>query len=501
MLRCALHDLSAIMKKLKLLASLLLATTTLGGISACTKDFEKLNVNPNQNPNVIPETLLAPALTDLVKRNMDRAMRITNELMQVHVSRSDGDEFHRYVIRSAEADYLWNGWYTQLTDFRDMYNSAVAVKSNTFMAIARICEVWTFSLLTDTFGDVPYSEAIQGRAGQLQPKFDKQEDIYRDLFVKLEEANDLLKANVNLGADQTQLDPLFQGNALKWRKFGNSLYLRLLMRVSNRTDAIAPGGLSPQAKLRDMVNTRPGDYPLIANNSESAILRWTGTAPYQSVFQTWRTADFNAFNSMSEFFINNLASWNDPRLAKWATQAGGVYKGIPSGYVPGQIPAAQSTYPTALMTEPLLGNILNYPEVQLLLAEAALRGWVTGDAKAYYETGATNGITLWGLAVPTGFLTNPDVQWSPSSSTATKLDQIHVQKYYALFFTDFQQWFEYRRTGHPVLPIGPGVRNNRQMPARINYPVYVQSLNQVNYQAVVADQGADDINTKVWWQL
>jgi hypothetical protein len=489
------------MKTLKLLAYALLATTTLGGLAGCTKGFEELNINPNQNPNVIPETLLAPALTDLVKRNMDRAFRITNELMQVHVTRDNTDEFHRYVIRSAEADYMWNGWYTQLTDFRDMYNSAVAVKSPTFMAIARICEVWTFSLLTDTFGDVPYSEALQGRAGNLQPKFDKQEDIYRDLFVKLEEANDLLKANTNLGADQAQLDPLFQGNALKWRKFGNSLYLRLLLRVSNRTDAIAPGGLSPQAKLRDLVNTRPADYPLIASNAESAIMRWTGTAPYQSPFQTYRTADFVSSSSMSEFFINNLASWNDPRLPRWATLAGGVYKGVPSGYVPGQIPAAQSTYPAALMTEPLLGNILHYPEVQLLLAEAALRGWITGDAKAYYETGATNGITLWGLAVPAGFLTNPDVQWSATSTTATKLDQIHVQKYYALFFTDFQQWFEYRRTGHPVLPIGPGVRNNGQMPARINYPVYVQSLNQVNYQAAVADQGADDINTKVWWQL
>ena len=114
------------MKTLKLLAYALLATTTLGGLAGCTKGFEELNINPNQNPNVIPETLLAPALTDLVKRNMDRAFRITNELMQVHVSRSDTDEFHRYVIRSAEADYMWNGWYTQLTDFRDMYNSAVA---------------------------------------------------------------------------------------------------------------------------------------------------------------------------------------------------------------------------------------------------------------------------------------------------------------------------------------------------------------------------------------
>jgi hypothetical protein len=230
-------------KNLKQLLFLLLAGTSLATAPACTDGFQEMNINPNQNPNVIPETLLAPALTDLVKRNMDRAFRITNELMQVHVARTDGDEFHRYVIRPAEADYMWNGWYTQLTDFRDMYASAQATKSNTFMAIARICEVWTFSLLTDTFGDVPYSEALQGRSGQLQPKFDRQEDIYRDLFAKLEEANELLKTNVNLSADQAQLDPLYQGNALKWRKFSNSLYLRLLLRVSRSSSR--PGTSPP----------------------------------------------------------------------------------------------------------------------------------------------------------------------------------------------------------------------------------------------------------------
>jgi hypothetical protein len=481
----------------KLLAFLLLAAL---GLGSCTKGFEELNINPNQNPNVLPETLLAPAFTDLVKRNMDRNMRITNELMQVHVSRTDGDEFHRYVIRSAEADYMWNNWYTQLTDFRDMYTSAQAVRSPTFMAMARICEVWTVSLLTDMFGDVPYSEAVQGRAGLLQPKFDRQEDIYKDLFVKLEEANELLKANTNLAADQSQLDPLFQGNALKWRKFGNALYLRLLLRVSNRTETLAPGGLSPQAKLRDLVNTNAGNYPLMASNDDSAILRWTGTAPYQSPFQTWRTADFNAFNSMSEFFINNLTEWGDPRLAKWATLSGGTYVGIPSGYLPGQAPNAKSTYPTALMSEPLMGNILNYAEVQLLLAEVVARGWATGTAKTYYEAGTSAGITLWGYAVPSGYLAGTDVRWDDAASLATKLEKIHLQKYYALLFTDFQQWYEYRRTGHPVLPIGPGVRNNGQMPARLNYPVYVQSLNQQNYQAAVADQGPDNINTKVWWQ-
>ena len=481
----------------KLLAFLLLAAL---GLGSCTKGFEELNINPNQNPNVLPETLLAPALTDLVKRNMDRNMRITNELMQVHVSRTDGDEFHRYVIRSAEADYMWNNWYTQLTDFRDMYTSAQAVRSPTFMAMARICEVWTVSLLTDMFGDVPYSEAIQGRAGLLQPKFDRQEDIYKDLFVKLEEANELLKANTNLATDQIQLDPLFQGNALKWRKFGNALYLRLLLRVSNRTEALAPGGLSPQAKLRDLVNTNAGSYPLMASNDDSAILRWTGTAPYQSPFQTWRTADFSSSSSISEFFINNLTEWGDPRLAKWATLSGGTYVGVQSGYLPSQPPAAKSTYPAALMTEPLMGNILNYGEVQLLLAEAVARGWVGGTAKTYYEAGASSAITLWGYAVPSGYLAGTDVRWDDAAPLATKLEKIHLQKYYAMLFTDFQQWYEYRRTGHPVLPIGPGERNNGQMPARLNYPVYVQSLNQQNYQAAVVDQGPDDINTKVWWQ-
>jgi hypothetical protein len=487
------------MKKIKLLAWLLLATTSLGAVSACTDGFEELNVNPNQNPNVIPETLLAPALTDLVKRNMDRNMRITNELMQVHVSRQDNDEIHRYVIRTAEADYLWNGWYTQLTDFRDMYRSAQAVKSNTFMAIARICEVWTFSLLTDTFGDVPYSEAITGREGILQPKFDRQEDIYQDLFLKLEEANELLKTNTNLTADQAQLDPLYQGNALKWRKFGNTLYLRLLMRVSRKTDAIA-NGLSPQAKMRDIVNTNATNYPIMADNTDSAIIRWTGTAPYQSPFQTWRTADFTTTSSMSEFFINNLVEWNDPRLPKWSTLYNGKYEGVQSGYEANKVPVAKSTYPTALMTEPLMGNILNYPELQLILAEAAVRGWISGDAKVYYEAGTTSGIMLWGYTVPAGYLNSPDLKWEAGSNLDTKLDQIHLQKYYVLLFTDFQQWFEYRRSGHPVLPLGPGLKNNRQMPARLNYPLYVQSLNQPNYQAAVADQGADDINTKVWWQ-
>jgi hypothetical protein len=80
------------------------------------------------------------------------------------------------------------------------------------------------------------------------------------------------------------------------------------------------------------------------------------------------------------------------------------------------------------------------------------------------------------------------------------MEKIHLQKYYALFLVDLQQWFEYRRTGHPILPKGSGLRNNGEMPARMTYPVYVQSTNPTNYKAAVAAQGPDVISTPVWWQ-
>ncbi|WP_181308664.1 SusD/RagB family nutrient-binding outer membrane lipoprotein [Rufibacter sp. XAAS-G3-1] len=497
------------MKKIKLIALSLLTVVGMSTLNSCTEDFEELNTNPNTSPFAMPESLLAPALTDMVKRNLDRALRLNNELMQVHVARSDNDEIHRYVVRSAEADYMWNNWYTQITDFKDIYSSAEVLSRTyptqayhkTFMGVGLICEVWAFSLLTDMYGDIPYFNANKVKEGILMPAFDKQEAIYADLFRKLEEANTLLSVtNGDFPSELKPLDPLYNGSATNWRKFGNSLYLRLLLRVSGKPDKIINNEMTAAEKIGQMVDTSPATYPIISSNAESAILRFTGTAPYQSPFQTVRDADWNTAQNLAEFFVNNLNEWGDPRITVWATLREGRYAGIQSGYETGRLPAAQSSYLPALRTNPLLGNILNYPEVQLILAEAALKGYIAGSPKTYYETGATNGITLWGLTVPAGYLTNEEVMWEENYEFEKKMDLIHLQKYYALFFTDFQQWYEYRRTGHPVLPIGPGVQNNGQMPSRLNYPLYVQSLNRENYLKAVADQGSDDINTKVWWQ-
>jgi hypothetical protein len=469
--------------------------------TSCKKDFKEINTDPNRSAAALPEALLTPSLWDVVTRNNNRALRLTHELMQDHVAISDGDEIHRYVVRPGESDYMWNNWYLQLTNFKDMYTRANDLNNKTFMGIALICEVYVTSLITDTYGDVPYSEAGKGREGSYQPKFDRQEDIYKDLFRKLEEANTLLAEGTTMTAEQLAYDPLYGRNTgatsastiTNWRKFGNSMYLRLLMRVSGKPETNAA------AKIREIVESNVANYPIMSSNEESAVVRYTMTPPYTSSFYGGRPFDFSGSNGLTEFFINNLNQWEDPRRTRWATIDGGTYIGVPSGFVRGQVPERRSTYLDALMNEPLLGNIMNYAELQFLLSEAALKGYISADAKTYYENGVINAITFWGVTVPEGQLENEFIKWNPEESMDRKMEKIHLQKYYTLFFTDFQQWFEYRRTGHPVLPKGAGLENGGQMPSRLRYPVNVQSLNSANYAAAVAAFGPDDMNTKVWW--
>ncbi|MBA9076658.1 MULTISPECIES: SusD/RagB family nutrient-binding outer membrane lipoprotein [Rufibacter] len=484
------------MNKIKILAfATFLAVAA--GTPSCNQDFDEMNVNPNTSRAATPESLLAPALHNVVVNNLDRALRIGNELMQVHVTTNNSREFHRYNIRPSESDFMWRNWYLQLTNFRDMYESAAFTQQpayKTYMGMSLILDAWVTSLITDMYGDVPYFEANKGKEGILTPKFDKQQAIYTDLFRKLEEANKLLSETTDLPDEVKPLDPLYNGSMLAWRKFGNSMYLRLLMRVSGRPE------MNVGDKIKDIVETSKAKYPIMESNAESAVLRFTTTPPLTSEFFNYRDLDFNGDKGYTDFFINNLNAWTDPRREKWATLAGGTYMGIQSGYPIGQTPERQSYPKIELKNEPLLGNILNYAEVQFILAEAALRGYVTTPAKTYYDKGVENAITFWGLALPAGHLEKEDVKWNENETFEQKLEAIHLQKYYTLFFTDFQQWYEYRRTGHPILPTGSGLMNNGQMPSRLRYPINVQALNAANYQAAVAAMGGpDDINTKVWW--
>jgi hypothetical protein len=489
------------MKRFKIIISTMLAA----GIcfSSCTKDFKEVNTDPNRLPETRPELLLESAIYAIRNANQTREIRLIHEMMQVHVTTANSDEIHRYIIRPSESDYMWNNWYLQLTNFKDVYENAkklVLLPSQnynySYMGMARIMEAWAYSLITDTYGNVPYTEANLGRSDNIfQPKFDSQKSIYDSLFVRLEEANTLLAQGLAIPATLMTRDPLFAGDLAKWRKFGNSLYLRLLLRASGRAESNAI------AKIQQILVTSPATYPIMGSNAESAVLRFTTTAPFVSAFNTYRDFDFNGDNGLSDFFINTLNAWDDPRRTKWASTVASSYIGIPSGYAPGNQQERQSYYLAALKNEPLTGNILNYAEVQFMLAEIAVKGYANAaNAKTYYDNGVTNAITYWGLTLPAGHLTKPGINWAEAVTEAQKIEKIITQKYFTFFFTDFQSWFEHRRTGYPVLPAGPGLQNNGIMPTRFVYPTSVQSLNRTNYEAAVAALGGpDNMQTKVWW--
>lgn len=504
---------------------------------SCTKDFNKVNTDPLGKPTVESSQLLAPTLVNLMSTNMLRNRNLNNELMQVTVDISDAEgKIFRYDVRRNVADNTWNNWYLSLTNIVDIYKiSGQPNKLNkSYQGISLIIQSWVFSLLTDTYGDVPYSEAISGRENNYTPAFDKQKDIYAGMFQKLEEANNLLKDGTSIVATS---DPVFNGDVAKWRRLGNSLYLRLLLRVSGKTEVSA----SAIAKIKEMVDTNPANYPIMQNNQHTAKLLWTGsnvssalyTSPYMA---SVRANDFYV-PALGEFFINNLLVWNDPRiLPSYGTNGVNRFRiapgtsgfaGVPSGYPSGTKPEKESYFYSAtssqsqngvltLQTDPYTGIIMNCAEVDFILAEAAAKGWISGSAQTYYYKGIADAINYWIPNIMVGGATDPavlsyvdaaDIEWSDAlplnsanASTVSKMLLIHQQKYYALFLVDFQQWFEYRRSSYPFLIKGPGLSNGGVMPARLFYPTITQSANPDNYKKAVANQGPDLINTQVWWQ-
>jgi len=521
------------MKKNKnTLVYILLASLGLSNFS-CTKDFKEVNTDPIGKSKVLANQLLAPALVNVLSTNMVRNRNFTNELMQVTVDINDGEgRVFRYDIRNNLSDYTWNNWYTNITDLRDMYTIASQPGSvnKSYQGISLVTQTWVYSLLTDMYGDVPYSQANMGKEGVLEPVFDKQKDIYADMFKKLEEANNLLKEGT--GIVETS-DPVFQGDISKWRRFGNSLYLRLLLRVSGKAEVAA----SAIAKIKEMVDINPANYPVMENNTHTAKILWNGTNSSSAVFSSpfmvnVRAVDFRG-PALTDFFLNRLVSWNDPRVKSTLGKNGvprfGIAQGpnglvgVSSGYAAGTgvvkqayfYSDAQTNNPTTLQTDPYTGIMMNCAEVSFIKAEAAARGWINGPVENYYYKGMVDAINYWMptyITSPTDadfikYITEADLLWdntqplddlTPNSNS--QLEMIHIQKYFSMFLVDMQQWYEFRRTGHPILPKGPGLANGGRMPVRLNYPIVVQSTNPTSYKNAVAAQGPDNINTLVWWQ-
>lgn len=458
---------------------------------SCTKDFEQTNIDPNKIDEISPGTLLNPIIYEVASSNMRRADDITFNLMQVMMpfpSVSGG--IHRYDLSDNVGNGTWNSYYRWIKNLNEMQDASVKAQDANYHAIALTLKAWIYSNLTDCFGDVPMEEAGRGDEQIFRAKFDRQQDIYAKILSGLDSANQLFNTSKTM-IYGTEI--LFGNNVLRWKKFCNSLHLRLLLRISRRTE------VNSFAKIKAMI-ADPVLYPVFTSNAEAAVLNLTGITPLVSPWG--RAVDFTTFRAAGKFFIDSLNAMNDPRRAKFASTAKSStganigYKGIPHGYAgsESQFNYTPSNMLQALATAPMIVPILPYAEVEFIKAELEWKNGNAVAAKSAYEKGVKAAIEQWGVTMPADYFSNAYAAYNGS------LDRIMLQKYYALFFVDFQQWFEYRRTRLPALPTEAGMGNNKQMPSRFEYPLPVRTNNTENYQRAVESMGADDINTKVWWE-
>jgi hypothetical protein len=465
--------------------------------ASCTKNFDKINTDPNRIDQISPGTLLNPIIYEMATFNTLRADDFTFGIMQVMIPYpSVAGGIHRYDVGEGAGNSTWNTSYRWLANVKEMRNAAILAQDPNYEAVAMTLNAWIYSNLTDCFGDVPMDEAARGDEGVWHPKFNTQQEVYTKIIADLDSANSKFVTNraMVFGTEILYNNSATNNKVINWKRFCNSLRMRLLLRVSKRPE------MDAWTKLAEMANN-PTKYPVFTKNDEAALLRISGDVP--NVSPWGRAIDFTTFRASAGFFVDSLNALNDPRRDKWMSQAIAEddvtkigFKGIPAGFAGSdtQFKYTPSNFLVALATAPMNSIIMNYAEVEFIKAELAQRGVIATDAKTHYEKGVKAAMEQWGATLPADYFTNPSAAYNGT------LERIMLQKYYALFFNDYQQWFEFRRTGFPVMPTNDGMLNNKIVPVRFRYPVAVQISNGENYESAVGSMGGDNINIKVWWE-
>lgn len=477
---------------MKIIQKGILLTAVLLASGSCTNDFEEMNIDPNRIEEVSPATLLNPILYGVASHNTTRAYDVTFQLMQVKTPfPATPGGLHRYDVANGTGNSSWNTYYRWLKNIKEMKAASEKAEDDNYLAIALTLNAYLYSNLTDLFGPVPMTEAVMGEEGILYPSFDSQEYIYEQILSDLERANTLYDENLEMVYTP---DLLFNNDVERWQKFTNSLHMRLLLRISNKV----PSSLD---KLAQMIGN-PEVYPVFETTEESAILQVTGVEP--NVSPWGRPQDFYNGNKVSSFFLDNLNAWEDPRRPIFATQATVMvddqpspigYVGIPSAFEgsESQFEYEASIFQRRQVENPMQLVLLPYSEVAFIKAELAQRGYID-EAETHYVNGVRGAMEQVGAELPEDYFDNPLTQYDGS------LEQILLQKYYALYFVDYQQWFEYRRTGLPELPTTNAMHNDAKMPSRLRYPSDLAVENPEGFlQGVQLLGGSDDINVKVWW--
>lgn len=456
-------------------------------IGACGDGLTEVNQNPNAPTDVGAKFILPQAIRASVEATFGGGQMLSHTAIwpQQVVQLQYPDE-EEGSVRASRMQAYWNNYYAgPLADLQVVIDKGAESGSGNIEGVGLIMKSWVFHLVTDLWGDVPYSEALRADEGITTPVYDPQQQIYSGMIQSLTTAVDLLGAGSDFGSG----DLLYGNDLMKWRRFANSLRMRLAMRMVE----VDAGG----AQTAFVAAYNAGGFQ---SNGDNAMLSWSG-APYQNpLFENWQGRDDHGISAM---MINTLKSMNDPRLELYAEPAAqdDEYRGLQNGDITPDFSLAfysrignhwradAAGTPTALMT---------YSEVLFLQAEAAARGWIGADPATLYADGIRANMTQWD-ASNTPTTAEIDAYLAQPALAYTGIEQVQLQNWIGLFMNGNEAWSHWRRTGVPNLPMGPDLTLSR-IPVRFTYPALEQSLNLANYQAAVSRQGPDLLTTTVWWQ-
>jgi hypothetical protein len=457
--------------------------------AACKRDITSINVDP-KNPQIAPASAFISNAQKAVADAMtstnvnDNIFRLVVQYWQetTYTDESNFDLNTRQIPRQ-----LWNYLYRDvIRDLREAKKLipgqiSVASTQKNALAIAEVTEIYAWYYLVTTFGDIPYSQALD--ASNSQPKYDNQQTVYNDLLTRLDAA---IASMVTTGESIGDADLIYNGDMVMWKKFANSLKLKMGMTIADADNA--------KAKSTVESAVASGVFTSSADDATFGYL----TAPpntnpvWVDLVQSGRK-DFVAASTI----VNKLTALNDPRRDDYFTvDAVGGYSG--------GTPGASSNYSTfskpdeAIQEPDAPADLLSYVEVEFFLAEAVERGYaVGGTAATHYNNAVTASILEWGgtAAEAIAYLAQPAVNYATAAGTYKP--KIGEQKWIALYNRGWDAWIEWRRLDYPALVKPPTALTD--IPKRLTYPIPEQNLNTANYTAAATAIGGDLVTTKLFW--
>lgn len=475
---------------------LIIAFVSLVLITSCVESLDDYNIDQKRPSSAPAETFFTAALKQLSDVMTTPNVNTNNFRLYVqHWATTTYLQEPRYDLTSRIIPQ--NIWQTLYKDvIADLRESKRLTEEDEFLgaedkasmlAQLEIIEVYAWSLLVTTFGDVPYSQSMDYQ--NPVPVYDDDATIYADILDRLDNA----LGSLTIGSSGFQAaDVLYDGDIEQWIKFGNSLKLKLGLLIADVDNS----------KSKQLVEEAAGN--VFTSNADNARFPYLASPPNNNPL----SANLNpTFSSRQDYVIastitNKLNELNDPRRPFYFTTVNGEYKGGNYGFANAYADFSHTSNKTiAADFESLL---LDYSEVEFLLAEAIERGFtVAGTAEEHYDKAIETSILYWGgtAAEVTTYLAQPNVNYT--SAPGTYKEKIGVQKWIALYNRGIDAWTEWRKFDYPVLlpPSGGNVPVGLVIPVRIIYPINEQTLNGINREAAATAMGGDLASTKLFWDV